>query len=59
MTAQVPIGRTWTLYPILGDLFAWCCVVVLVVTLGALVLRPSIARPMLAQQQHVETEVVK
>jgi apolipoprotein N-acyltransferase len=25
MTAQVPIGAVWTLYPRIGDLFAWCC----------------------------------
>ena len=37
MTAQVPIGRVWTLYPFIGDLFAWLCVAALVVTLGATV----------------------
>ena len=38
MTAQVPIGRVWTLYPYVGDLFAWCCVaaVLLLVIVGAL-----------------------
>lgn len=35
MTAQVPVGRVWTLYPFIGDLFAWSCVAALVVTLGA------------------------
>ena len=35
MTAQVPIGRVRTLYPFIGDLFAWSCVAALVVTLGA------------------------
>jgi apolipoprotein N-acyltransferase len=34
MTAQVPIGRAWTLYPRIGDLFAWSCVISLVVTMG-------------------------
>lgn len=30
MTAQVPIVRAWTLYPRIGDLFAWSCVIVVV-----------------------------
>jgi apolipoprotein N-acyltransferase len=55
MTAQVPIGRTWTLYPILGDLFAWCCVVLLVVSVAAMILRPSIARSMIAPAASSDT----
>jgi apolipoprotein N-acyltransferase len=31
MTAQVPIGHVWTLYPYIGDLFAWCCVAAVIV----------------------------
>lgn len=42
MTAQVPIGRTWTLYPIVGDLFAWCCVAALIVALGVAVARVTV-----------------
>lgn len=56
MTAQVPIGRTWTLYPFIGDLFAWCCVVLLVVSVATLIVRPSIARSMSAQQRTVHVE---
>jgi apolipoprotein N-acyltransferase len=56
MTAQVPIGRTWTLYPILGDLFAWCCVVLLVVSVGTMVVRPSLARSLVTQQRAVQAE---
>jgi apolipoprotein N-acyltransferase len=37
MTAQVPIGRARTLYPYVGDLFAWSCVVALVVSMGLVV----------------------
>ena len=37
MTAQVPIGRAWTLYPYVGDLFAWSCVFALVVSMGLVV----------------------
>jgi apolipoprotein N-acyltransferase len=59
MTAQVPIGRTWTLYPVVGDLFAWCCVVVLVVSIGTLALRSSIARSVTAQQRPVQVDVTK
>ena len=34
MTAQIPMGRVPTLYAKTGDLFAWLCVAVLVVTLA-------------------------
>ena len=34
MTAQVPLGHAWTLYPRIGDLFAWSCLVALVVSMG-------------------------
>ena len=57
MTAQVPSGRVWTLYPVIGDLFAWSCVALLVVTLAAMVLRPSIARPTFAQQRPVHADM--
>ena len=41
MTAQVPIVRAWTLYPYVGDLFAWSCVIALVVSIGVAVIRPA------------------
>jgi apolipoprotein N-acyltransferase len=44
MTAQVPMGRVWTLYPLIGDLFAWSCVVALVVTLGVAVTNRATTR---------------
>jgi apolipoprotein N-acyltransferase len=34
LTAQVPVGHVRTLYPRIGDLFAWACVAGLVMTLG-------------------------
>jgi apolipoprotein N-acyltransferase len=34
MTAQVPITHTWTLYPRVGDLFAWSCGVAVVVAVA-------------------------
>ena len=34
MTAQVPLVHAWTLYPRIGDLFAWSCLIALVVTMG-------------------------
>ena len=34
MTAQVPIGHVWTLYPHIGDVFAWCCVASTVMVLA-------------------------
>jgi len=37
MTAQVPLGHAWTLYPRIGDLFAWSCLIALVVTMGVAV----------------------
>jgi apolipoprotein N-acyltransferase len=40
MTAQVPLGHAWTLYPRIGDLFAWSCLIALVVTMGL----PVVAR---------------
>ena len=57
MTAQIPSGRVWTMYPVIGDLFAWSCVAVLVVTLGAIVLRPSAARSTLADHRAVHADV--
>jgi apolipoprotein N-acyltransferase len=38
MTAQVPIGRVWTLYPRIGDLFAWSCLVAAVLAVGVVVI---------------------
>jgi len=40
VTAQVPLGHAWTLYPRIGDLFAWSCLIALVVTMGL----PVVAR---------------
>ena len=40
MTAQVPIGHVWTLYPHIGDLFAWCCVT----AVGVLMVAATLAR---------------
>jgi apolipoprotein N-acyltransferase len=57
MTAQVPRGRVWTLYPVIGDLFAWSCIALLVVTLAAMVLRPSTARSTLADHRPVHADV--
>jgi hypothetical protein len=40
LTAQVPVRGVRTLYPAIGDLFAWLCVAGLVVGLGAAVRGP-------------------
>ena len=56
MTAQVPSGRVWTLYPIIGDLFAWSCVALLVVTVAAMVLRPAMSASTLAEELAVHSE---
>ncbi len=34
MTAQVPLVRAWTLYPRVGDLFAWSCGLAIVVAVA-------------------------
>jgi apolipoprotein N-acyltransferase len=34
LSAQVPVGRVWTMYAKTGDLFAWLCVAGLVLTLA-------------------------
>jgi hypothetical protein len=41
MTAQVPVGHVPTLYARTGDLFAWLCVVALVVALGIAAVAPG------------------
>ena len=43
MTAQVPLGGVRTLYARTGDLFAWCCVAALVLTIGACVLQGRVS----------------
>lgn len=40
MNAQVPVGRVPTVYARIGDLFAWLCVVGLVLALGVAALAP-------------------
>jgi len=40
MNAQVPVGRVPTVYARIGDLFAWLCVVGLVLALGIATLAP-------------------
>jgi apolipoprotein N-acyltransferase len=40
MNAQVPVGRVPTVYAQTGDLFAWLCVVCLVMALGPAVIAP-------------------
>lgn len=40
MNAQVPVGRVPTVYVRIGDLFAWLCVVGLVLALGVAALAP-------------------
>jgi apolipoprotein N-acyltransferase len=37
MTAQVPIGGVWTLYPRIGDLFAWGCVALTILMVASFV----------------------
>jgi apolipoprotein N-acyltransferase len=40
MTAQVPIGHVWTLYPYVGDSFAWCCLAATVLMVVVACARP-------------------
>ena len=59
MTAQIPGGRVWTMYPVIGDLFAWSCVAVLVLTLTAVAIRPAAARAMTAYHPPVQADASK
>ena len=40
LRGQIAVGRSWALYPLIGDLFAWVCSLFwLVIAVGALVVR--------------------